>query len=61
MIDSQYTQGSTQRRGWRPACTQHHGSVQQPPTAAEPPYDGRRRHAHHSELNLPPQLAIVVP
>ena len=47
-------------RRFSSACTQPRGDVQQPPTAAEPPYNGARRHAHHSALNLPPQLALGV-
>ena len=40
--------------------TQHRGSVQQPPTAVEPPYNGARRHDQISEPNLPPQLTLGV-
>ena len=47
-------------RRFSSACTRHRGGVQQPPTAAEPPYDGGRRHAHHSGPNLPPQLTLGV-
>eukprot|EP01047_Picozoa_sp_COSAG01_P101139 COSAG01_NODE_30912_length_607_cov_1.094488_1_plen_77_part_10 len=45
----------------REAAGEMEGGVQQPPTAAEPPYDGGRRHDQVSAPNLPPQLTLGVP
>jgi hypothetical protein len=49
-------------RRFSSACIRHRGGVQQPPTATAtgPPYDGGRRHAHHSGPNIPPQLTLGV-
>ena len=47
-------------RRFSSACTQPRSDVQQSPTAAEPPYNGARRHDQISAPNLPPQLTLGV-